>query len=99
MPNILFFRLKFLIILLVLLPIINYGQQLSVNETLDYISKMHTKYDKYQPKDNSIKEVKYDIDDQGFLNINFYLNNIKTATNSIHINDVGRNIKHKNQYS
>ncbi len=90
---------KFLIILLVLLPIINYGQQLSVNETLDYISKMHTKYDKYQPKDNSIKEVKYDIDDQGFLNINFYLNNIKTATNSIHINDVGRNIKHQNQYS
>lgn len=87
---------KYILILLIIFPIFNYGQQLNIVETLEYISNLHTKYDKYSNKDAGVKVVKYEIDEEGFLSINFYLNGEKTATNSVHVNDINRRITYQN---
>jgi len=83
-------------ILFVFFPILIFGQQLSVKETLDYIGKTHTEYNKYRIHKDGLMEIKYDIDDIGNLIINFYLNKRNTVTNTVHVDDLKKKIEFRN---
>lgn len=76
-----------------------FGQQLSVSETLEYIGETHTTYNKYRIHKNGLMKVKYDIDNDGNLIINFYLNNVNTVTKTVHIDDLKKKIKFSNEYT
>jgi predicted aspartyl protease len=84
---------------LLIFPIFIFGQQLNIKETLQYISETHTKYNKFRVHNDGLMEVKYNIDDKGFLIINFYLNNINTVTETIHIDDLKKSINFYNESS
>ena len=83
-------------LLFIIYPIFIFGQQLSVNETLDYIGKTHTEYNKYKIHKDGLMEVKYDIDDMGNLIVKFYLNKRNTVTNTVHVDDLKKNIGFRN---
>ena len=85
--------------LLTIFPLFVFGQQLGINETLDYIGKTHTEYNKYRIHKDGLMEVKYDINDKGNLNINFYLNKIHTVTYTLHVDDLKKEIEFSNESS
>ncbi|SFC05312.1 Aspartyl protease [Flagellimonas taeanensis] len=78
-------------------PIITFGQHLTVQETLEYISSAHTKYNKYRIHNKGIMSIQYDINGKGFLHVNFFLNNKNTVTRAVHINDLLEEIEFYNE--
>ena len=59
----------YIIILSILLPSITFSQQLTIDETLEYISEQHSENNAYKIVNNRLNERKYTLDKEGFLTI------------------------------
>ena len=78
----------YIIILSILLPSITFSQQLTIDETLEYISEQHSENNAYKIVNNRLNERKYTLDKEGFLTITSFADKKIIGTATAHVDDL-----------
>ena len=89
----------YIIILSILLPSITFSQQLTIDETLEYISEQHSENNAYKIVNNRLNERKYTLDKEGFLTITSFADKKIIGTATAHVDDLKKAIRFKKGYS
>jgi|TARA_R110002051_G_scaffold230597_1_gene292586 aspartyl protease family protein len=90
---------KLVLILLLLITYASFSQKLTVEETLDYIEKIHNEHNKFKNHPNGLLVRKYEIKSDGFLKVTCYVGNKITSVETAHLNDFSNNVELINDYN